>query len=190
MEKKTLISDLLHYPISLTALEKAIIATPIFNRLHNVKQNSTAYLTFPSLNHSRFSHSLGAMHLAGELFYKALVNAERVTASTFLQTLMEILDILQKHFDASAFPKLKNKKVPPLSQCEPTPLCSLSPALVTYIPYFLVPSQQFVFLVTYQAVRLVGLVHDLGHPPFSHATEFAISQIQTELVEKNARILH
>lgn len=45
--KPIFIADILQNPISLTWLEKKILGTTVFNRLHGVKQNSTAYLTFP-----------------------------------------------------------------------------------------------------------------------------------------------
>ncbi|MCL5788611.1 MAG: HD domain-containing protein [Candidatus Marsarchaeota archaeon] len=57
--------DPIHGYIPFTELEKNVIDTSVVQRLHRLKQLGTAYLTYPSGVHSRFSHVSGAMHLAG-----------------------------------------------------------------------------------------------------------------------------
>lgn len=47
-EKISLIGDTVHGTIQISKIEKEIISSSIFNRLHDISQNSTAYLTFPS----------------------------------------------------------------------------------------------------------------------------------------------
>jgi HD superfamily phosphohydrolase len=44
------------------------VDNPFFQRLRNVKQLGFADLAFPGATHSRYSHSLGAMHVATRLF--------------------------------------------------------------------------------------------------------------------------
>lgn len=61
-----LIQDPIYESIIFNDLEKKVIDTPIFQRLRWVSQLSGAYLVYPSAVHNRFSHSLGAMYLAGE----------------------------------------------------------------------------------------------------------------------------
>lgn len=61
------IRDPVHGYISITELEKEIIDTTYIQRLHNIKQLGGAYLTYPGAVHTRFIHSIGAMHLAGIL---------------------------------------------------------------------------------------------------------------------------
>jgi HD superfamily phosphohydrolase len=179
--KKTLIADFLHYPIALSALEKALLATPVFNRLHSVKQNSTAYLTFPGLNHSRFSHSLGAMHLAGELYFFGMLNASDSSRSIFLARIQSVIQRLTHRFDA-VLSGLPHDQYPIESgKCNYEPMCSLSPSLNRYVPHFLSKDQCFVYLTALQAVRIAALVHDLGHPPLSHATEKAVEEIGFEM---------
>ena len=41
--------------------ERKLIDTLIFQRLRGIHQQGTAYLTYPSSKHDRFSHSLGVM---------------------------------------------------------------------------------------------------------------------------------
>lgn len=45
-----------------------VIDSPYFQRLRGIKQLGFAELTFPGATHNRYSHSLGAFHLAGRAF--------------------------------------------------------------------------------------------------------------------------
>ena len=105
----------IHVSIGLTELEKKILDHPLMQRLRYISQLGLASLVFPSANHSRFSHSLGVMHLAGKIFTAAWQKGCQID------------------------PKLKGKEF----------------------------NEQYFLMV----VRLAGLLHDLGHPPFSHTCE-------------------
>ena len=59
------IRDPIHGYIYITKVEREIIDTRPVQRLRRIKQLSGAHLTYPGAEHSRFSHSLGAMYLAG-----------------------------------------------------------------------------------------------------------------------------
>jgi hypothetical protein len=59
------IRDPLHGYIHLSELERAVIDTPVFQRLRRIRQLAAAYLAYPGAQHTRFEHSVGAMHLAG-----------------------------------------------------------------------------------------------------------------------------
>ena len=74
--KITKITDVIHGVIFLSDLEREIISTPLFNRLHYVSQTSTVYLTYPSNNSKRFDHSIGTMKLCGDIFYYSILNAQ------------------------------------------------------------------------------------------------------------------
>ncbi len=62
---RAVIHDHLHGEIPVNDIEYRIIETPVFNRLHHVKQLSATYMVYPAAKHSRWEHSLGAMHVAG-----------------------------------------------------------------------------------------------------------------------------
>ena len=73
MAKK--IRDALHGYISLTPIEEAFSNHPLMLRLHFIHQNSFTYLTYPCNHNTRYPHSLGTMHVAGELFTSAIRNS-------------------------------------------------------------------------------------------------------------------
>ncbi len=98
------IRDPIHGYIPITVVEKDLIDTPPVQRLRRIKQLAGAHLTYPGAEHSRFSHSLGVMYLAGGL-------AERFAHLGYL-------------------------------------------------------SEEEV-----QKARIAGLLHDVGHGPFSHMYE-------------------
>ncbi len=62
--------DEVHGYIPLTEAELRIIDTPTFQRLRRVKQLAQAWFVYPGAVHTRFSHSLGAMHLMGLIISK------------------------------------------------------------------------------------------------------------------------
>ena len=67
MKKKYLdIIDPIHDFIRVHGVELKIIDNPIFQRLRRIRQLSGAHLTYPGAQHTRFEHSLGVMHIAGQ----------------------------------------------------------------------------------------------------------------------------
>lgn len=67
MKKTKVIRDSIHGDVFLTDLEVEIIDTPEFQRLRRIKQLGMTHLVYPSANHTRFEHSIGALHLAGRI---------------------------------------------------------------------------------------------------------------------------
>lgn len=59
------ITDPVHKYIRFSQVEKEVIDSPAFQRLRRIRQLAGAHLVYPSAQHSRFEHSLGAMHIAG-----------------------------------------------------------------------------------------------------------------------------
>ena len=60
------IIDPIHDFIRVYNYELPIIDHPIFQRLRRIRQLSGAHLTYPAAQHTRFEHSLGVMHIAGQ----------------------------------------------------------------------------------------------------------------------------
>ncbi len=62
--KKKIVNDPVHGFIGISyPLAYDIIEHPYFQRLRHIKQLGLTYLVYPGANHSRFQHTLGAMHL-------------------------------------------------------------------------------------------------------------------------------
>src|SRR3989449_5775700 len=83
MEFSGEITDPVHRSIRFSQAEREVIDSPAFQRLRRIRQLAGAHLVYPSAQHSRFEHSLGAMHVAGlageDLLLKGYVdNAETV----------------------------------------------------------------------------------------------------------------
>ncbi|MBF0551700.1 MAG: HD domain-containing protein [Deltaproteobacteria bacterium] len=63
MKFKDRLYDAVFDYIDLTEVEVKVIQTPVFQRLHHIKQLGMANIVFPSAVHTRFGHSLGVMHI-------------------------------------------------------------------------------------------------------------------------------
>jgi HD superfamily phosphohydrolase len=61
------IRDPIHGLIEYSSLEERVINSRAFQRLRGIHQLAMAYLVYPGALHTRFDHSLGVMHVAGEM---------------------------------------------------------------------------------------------------------------------------
>lgn len=95
--------------IGITEVEKHVIDTWPVQRMRGISQLSIADITYPGGVHNRFSHSIGTMHLAGQM----------------IESLRSGIEISDEEL---------------------------------------------------QSVRLAGLLHDIGHGPFSHTYEELLSE--------------
>jgi deoxynucleoside triphosphate triphosphohydrolase SAMHD1 len=64
----SIVMDPVHQGIHLYDHERECIDHPLFQRLRWIVQNDVTMFVFPGATHSRFQHSIGAMHIAGLLF--------------------------------------------------------------------------------------------------------------------------
>src|ERR1017187_2197136 len=108
----------IHGFIGLNAWERALVDTPVFQRLRRIRQLAWTDYVYPGAMHTRFEHSLGVMHVATRLFDSIVKNSR---------------DVLTKAYD--------------------------------YDEHGLAAARQ--------KIRIAALLHDVGHPPFSHASEDA-----------------
>jgi uncharacterized protein len=101
-----LIADPIHRYIQFTVpqskgevTEKALIDSPWVQRLRYIYQLQSARWVYPSAEHSRFQHSLGAMHMAGEFakhLYPSLrkVLGSECPSAPFIEEYMRVTGLL------------------------------------------------------------------------------------------------
>lgn len=74
-----LIKDNVHGTMSFSEFEKRIIDSASFQRLRRIKQIAFTYLVYPGATHTRFEHSLGTTHVAGEIASKLGFEKDNIT---------------------------------------------------------------------------------------------------------------
>ena len=80
------ITDPVHKYIRFSQVEREVINSPAFQRLRRIRQLAGAHLVYPSAQHSRFEHSLGAMHIAG-LAGETLLSKRYINQAEMVQDL-------------------------------------------------------------------------------------------------------
>lgn len=84
--------DPVHGGIGALKHEVSCINHPLFQRLRYIFQNDVAHFVFPGATHTRFTHSIGVMHLAGRLY--------RVLIEQYSTENEEEFQYTEKHVDA------------------------------------------------------------------------------------------
>jgi len=157
------IKDPIYGYSELTDLEKRVIETPLFQRLRFVTQNGLAFYTYPSIRGSRFEHCIGACHLAGRVLSAIIDNSSPKILSEFYS---QLLDELSKLIGSSQFTKLKR-------------ICGITVNKSGALKW---KEQTSVNEFVAQLVRLLALLHDIGHLPFSHLGEEAVEPYATQFL--------
>jgi len=189
MSNKTFqVADNLHGSIRYTEFEKQIISTQAFNRLHHILQNSTVYLTYPSNHTKRFAHSLGVMHLAGEMFKTSIKNANSETQELFYESInLEISKLLNDNqFNRILRERLQDQ----ISEETLERYKEIRPVdsfFISEIPTSIKSDHIFAHSVILQSIRCAALLHDIGHPPFSHVTEYALKEVMDIVNNKESK---
>jgi len=72
------IRDPIHVFIHVDENERRVLDSRPFQRLRNIHQLAMTYLVYPGASHRRFEHSLGVMHLAGQM-YDVVTSEEKLS---------------------------------------------------------------------------------------------------------------
>ena len=196
------IPDNIHGSIQYSKLEKELFTRPEFNRLRKILQSGNLYLTFPSNQTKRYEHSLGVMHISGQIFFYSLSNAKKETLLKFIKisnktikevtkkTILADRDLINQIFSSSFISELENC-IENENKCIFNDIFDKyiknNDLLYTkYVPKQILDiiaehednkSAYWVYILLFQAIRITGCLHDIGHLPYSHSSEEALKRI-------------
>jgi HD superfamily phosphohydrolase len=158
MSDLRVIKEPIHNYIAVSELEHALINDPLFLRLQHISQNGLAFLTYPSNRTSRFIHSLGAMHLGGEMIRSAVFNSDRSERDAFMRAFGEVLSEAESNV---------NVRLDQIGKW----LAEQNDACYRHNAFDPKDPNSVPLIILFQSVRIACVMHDLGHPPISHTTE-------------------
>jgi HD superfamily phosphohydrolase len=121
------------------------------------------------------------MKLCSDMFFQSLLN----TTDTMLS---EFFDIFVKEYDVIIDELIQQKDlcVEKLGERIPTqmPKIELDKLRHSLIPNNIPNEHKIMHLILIQSIRAAALLHDIGHPPFSHIVEFALKDVYLEYKDK------
>ena len=120
MAKQRELRDPIHGFIQRSEAEEKIIDTTVFQRLRGIKQLAMAHLVYPGAMHTRFEHSIGAMHVAGRLSDRLFSKDNETTRTIRFSALLHDIghgpfshvseNLLDRYFNSGKVkPKAKEK---------------------------------------------------------------------------------
>ena len=133
-----------------------LVGSAAVQRLRDIAQNSQAVARYPGMTGSRFEHALGTMHLAIEAWHQCW-NTAGAPGGRDVDSMRDALrpDVISSR-----------RALPALDPRTALLVGADSDDAVEDLPLW----GQFEHVVAL-TVGAVGMLHDLGHPPFSHILE-------------------
>nr|WP_278102300.1 hypothetical protein [Microbacterium proteolyticum] len=165
-ERGTLIlRDPVHDYFVLPAQLEGLLGQWPVHRLRRIAQTSLASIQYPSLTGTRFEHSLGAMHLARLAWREIWSRVDDVDdPDGFVAAVRK--DLISK-------PPVGGKQLDKYTE--------------EWVANESVFKKKFERSVSF-ALAAAGLLHDLGHPPFSHALESFFARHMGVLIETKSTL--
>lgn len=191
------LTDIIHGSIEYSGIEREILGTPIFNRLHRVLQSSLVYLTYSSNKVKRFEHSVGVMDLAGKMFFMSICNTnDQNVLNSFLDDVGNAIRCWRSNVTSEHISPIVPRDVQAELYGEAILRMEIPHNALyrQYTPGNLADcsrEQKTSYYVALQAIRLAGLLHDVGHMPYSHVLESSIKNLYkrvTAIPENNRTI--
>lgn len=146
-----------------TNFEDPVLDSPIFQRLDRIYQMPTARIVYPSAQYTRKVHSLGAAHLS----YKAILNIlyrQHETINSHVNPLFWGKEVVLKPQSEKGLDNLGQKLREDWWN-----------------------KKELDELV--QSIRLAGMLHDIGHTPFSHLFEDICKMNKIEMEFKGKKFV-